>query len=640
MGRNFYVPESKPQKKLTDGLPSIAKPLPGKEERMKQNKAGGYVFESDAFTNALMRLFTGGTITESYYQDSTAIAREGFEAYQKLVRGLEQLAKVLRIPREEALAKFVDLLKYADPNALRFSAILQFAAYALDSRFIDRAHAMPHEVLRELSNWLVSRINLAQLYELLYYHRALTEPYKAKGHGMVHTKAVKYIICQWFERLVKQCAKKYETREAWANCVLQQILKYQNRSGFSFWDAILIGHPKLPEYLWEDIKGIHGGVTENRDGILVPKKFHAPLANAYAQLVALAAQYERYPREREHITRKAVQIVRKHKLTREFVPPTLRETPVVMSALIDTMPPLALIKAVPELASKGMLDPDTESYQRFVNRLTEVANKIHPFDFLLAYIRYNAGRTAEGRRSWTTYFEVSDMLETYAQNALLHYMESDNPFIRNKKPLNVAVIIDTSGSMEDGLTVMNLETDGLTLASILGLTIIYATRGSARLAIFSNYAEELASNTKEFTKYNLSEFIQHLRNKGTFRGTNLSSVFDLYQDTRLDLMIILTDVETWEGAHPDEALKRHRLRTGWETRAVIVNVVPTSSGSPFDPLDPHAFHFNGFDASIMRKIELVAQDAFDPKYMLEKLFPPEHYPDVKYALKPIVTLKK
>lgn len=532
-----------------------SEPIPGRETEMTEGRAGGYVFPVDDWTR-LERFLILGSEANTYYASARELTRENAEAALRLIKsdGIEVVEWVENVSIEGRAAS-------NDPALF----ILALASAEGD----EETRKAAYEALPE-----VARIG-THLFHFMQYRKAFA------GWG----RGVRRALSNWY--LEKPLEK-----------LAYQVIKYQQRDGWSHRDVLRIAHPQTDDGIRN---GLFHWITQGPSpGTMVP-----PLIGAYEQLKNAESVEE------------VVQLVRKHGLPRETIPTEFLNEPKVWRALLYAgeygMPLGALVRNLGNLSKHGLLDSFSEAQTFVVHKLMNdqaiKASRLHPYSILLAAKNYGEGQGWRGSGEWDVNQKVLTALDTAFHLAFQNVEPVDK---------NILLALDVSGSMGSS----RIQNSNLT-----------AREGSAAMAMVTARTEpdvEFLAFSHELVPISITQLdtintvIEKTR-KIPFGRTDCAlpmlwalgmkpetmesgygygrprhtGSYSKFRDSVIpvDAFVIYTDSETWSGGiHPAQALKKYREVSGIGAKLVVVGM--TSNGfSIADPDDAGMLDVVGFDSA-------------------------------------------
>jgi 60 kDa SS-A/Ro ribonucleoprotein len=162
--------------------------------------------------------------------------------------------------------------------------------------------------------------------------------------------------------------------------------------------------------------------------------------------------------------------------------------------------------------------------------------------------------------------------------------------------------VDISGSMSSWVADMGLSC--CEIATTMALVTAKAEK-NYEIRGFSTKFKDLEITAKD----SFSSAVRKTSNQN-FGGTDASVAYDWMIENKFkaDVVCFWTDSESWAGnKHPSQALKEYRKKVNPDVKAVYVTLTPYRI-SLVDPQDPLSWDFAGFDPSIPRIIQMLAND--------------------------------
>lgn len=348
-----------------------------------------------------------------------------------------------------------------------------------------------------------------------------------------------------------------------------QLVKYQNRYGWTQRDLLRVAHPQTKD---EKRNALYAWIAQKGGG----------------EQIRLVTAFEQAKRMGTISADYMAAFVQEHELPREAIPSEWLREPAVWEALLSTMPMTALLRNIATMTRVGLLTPASAATKLVIQRLGDVnritRSRVHPIAVLAALSTYQSGRSARGSATWKPVNEIVTALDE------MFYLAFGNVEATNSRML---IGLDVSGSMSGG--------------EIAGVPGLSPRHGSAAMTMLHARIEPNAT-VMAFT----DAFVPlEVRNDETLRAfvertshlpfgrtdVSLPMLYALEKRLEIDTFVIYTDNETWAGTiHPDEALRRYRLMSGINAKLVVVAM--TSTGfTVADPNDAGMLDVVGFDAA-------------------------------------------
>lgn len=519
-------------------------PIPG--SRQVPNSAGGYTFAVDDWVR-LDRFLILGSCGGSYYATEQKLTVENAEAVLRCIKenGIRAVSRIVEISDGGRAPK-------NDPAifALAMAAGLGDAetkAAALDA----------------LSK--VCRIGTH-----LFHFAQAVEGFRGWGRGL------RRAVARWYQ-------------EKDAERLANQIVKYQQRDGWSHRDLLRLSHATFPK---DDPRWNVGkwavGKSENVDGLpSVIVGFEAAKANESAK-----------PKE-------AAKIIFDYKLPREAVPTAWLNHAEVWEALLEEMPMTAMIRNLGNMSKCELLRPMSEASGKICAELGNVEKirkaRVHPVQILMALKTYAAGHGMRGRGEWTPVSQVVDALDGAYYSAFANVEPTGKRWYLG---------LDISGSMWGG-NVAGIEGFPPAMASgAMAMVTVQAEQqfyaAGFTCAENGRYGGMHDSGRTAMTPVGLTKKdrldstlakMEALRERMGGTDCALPMLDALEKKIGVDVFAIYTDSETWAGKiHPVQALRQYREKTGITAKLIVCGMV-SNGFSIADPEDSGMMDVVGFDTA-------------------------------------------
>jgi 60 kDa SS-A/Ro ribonucleoprotein len=516
-----------------------SQPIPGREPEMVQNSAGGFTFQIDDF-GRLERFLILGSEGGTYYANERDLTKQNVKAVERAIAedGPRVVQMVVDISHSGRAPK-------NDPALL----VLAMCAGSKDLETRRAALAILPKVAR-IGTHLFHFVDYAQVY---------------RGWG----RALRRAIGNWYaERSVED--------------LVNQVIKYRQRDGWSHRDLLRLSHPKVTD---DQRRAILQWVTHPDQVEIVPDA----LAGAIQVMETTSAN-------------EAVPLIRAHRLPREVVPTDLLNEPLVWEALLENMPMTAMIRNLGKMSQIGLLTPLSAAATHVCEKLSNAEAiqraRVHPIAILLALKTYAQGHGERGKLSWTPVGNVVDALNDAFYKAFKNVQAS------GKRQL---LAVDVSGSMgmggiagtsltpREGAAAM-----ALILASVEKNSHIVGFHSSSGRGYGIGRSQDLSgiSPLEISPRMRLDTVVKYMSGL-PFGGTDcaLPMLYASAKNLDVDAFTVITDNETWAGSiQPVQALNRYRADRRIPARSVVVGMT-ASSFTIADPNDPGMMDVVGFDAA-------------------------------------------
>lgn len=534
-------------------------PIPGREQDMQKNAAGGYGFNLDD-VRQLRRFLCLGAEGGTHYQDEEELTRENVEAVKRLF--------------DQNPAAVVPTILDVRKNkwALKQSPAIFALALAIRNQGTRKAAlSILNDVCRTAS----------QLFELLGYMRQL-------GGKLKINKSIRRAVSNW-----------YTSKDP--SQLTYQIVKYRNRSGFTHGDVLDLIHVRPLDneqeqlFAWVSRQYMASSAAftyavarmkdERKKAAAIARREQTiRLSDAAVRTNGYIAGFEAL--QTASVSETAA-LVRAHGFTREMVPTQMLNETVVWEALLEKMPYEAMLRSLGKVSSMNMIKLFGEN--TWIDRITnpEIIKRsdVHPMRILTALKQYQVGHGDKGSLSWTPDGKILQALET------AFYTSFDNVEPLDK---NVMVWVDVSGSMTD--------------KSVVGINNMYPWEAAAAFALVymkANPNVRVAAFDTEATllpQIHAGMTIAQVTSVFAALGhgyTDCSIPFRYIKENRLpvDGVLMLTDSETWAGHEHVVEANTNNIK--------FFNIQLTSSRASLnDPTEKNWYEVNGFSADTVQVANL------------------------------------
>jgi 60 kDa SS-A/Ro ribonucleoprotein len=501
---------------------------PQPEKNQVKNWAGGYVYAIDPWAR-VDRFLILGSEGGTYYAGERTLTAENAKHLADRVRedGVRVVERIIEISTSGRAPK-------ADPAIF---ALAMCAGWGDEqTRRLALTRGL-HLVCRTGSH--------------LLQFASYVEQFRGWGRGL------RRAIANWYD------AKSIDD-------LAYQVLKYQNRYGWTHRDLLRVSHAETLDdtrnaiYRWAAGKG---NVEQVR------------LIDAYEQAKCM-----------QGIDADAMAaFVREHELPREAIPSEWLREPAVWEALLVQMPMTAMLRNLATMTRVGLLTPASQATHLVMERLGDADRlrkaRIHPVNALTALLTYKSGRGMRGDNVWKPVNSIVDALGEAFYATFGNVPASDKPML---------VGLDVSGSMGCGMVagVPNLTPRMATSA----MSLVHArTEAMCEVMAFSDRFMPLNVRKNE----RLEQLVQRTQGLPFMRtDCALPMLYALENRLHVNTFVIYTDNETWAGnIHADEALCRYRQWSGVDAKIVVAGVTATGF-TLADPKDAGMLDVVGFDSAM------------------------------------------
>jgi len=510
-----------------------SQPIPGSTQ--VANSAGGFAWELDVW-GKLDRFLVLGTEGGTFYvkegqltiENATAVGQAIDADGARVVRRVVELSEAGRAPKNDPALFVLAMAASLGQPEVRKAAL----------------EALPR---------------VARTGTHLFHFLGYVEGFRGWGRGL------RRAVGDWYN------AKSVDA-------LALQLVKYQQRDGWSHRDALRLAHPKPST-------PTHGTLYRWAVG-----KAEAPAIEATGVPLFEAYLQSRAAKDEKQI----VKLVTESKLPREALDTEWLKSRAVWDALLADMPMEAMVRNLATMTRVGLLTKGSDAAKLVASRLRDGERlrkaRLHPVKLLAALITYQAGK---GQRSkgegWEPVTAVVDALDA------AFYLSFGNVEPSNKR---LVFGLDVSGSMFGGCVsgVPGL-TPGVATAALA--LVNAATERDCELMAFSHQLVPLTISPRQ----RLDDVVKTM-NQVSFGATDcaLPMLWAAERKIKADTFVILTDSETWYGkVHPAQALQQYRERMGINAKLVVVGMV-ANKFTIASPTDPGMLDVVGFDTAVPQLI--------------------------------------
>jgi 60 kDa SS-A/Ro ribonucleoprotein len=504
-----------------------SEPIPGKD--MVEGRAGGYVFQMDKW-GMLDRFLILGTAEPTYYASARELLVENANSVLECIKenGVRTVSRTVEISTEGRAPK-------NDP-ALFVLALA--ASYGNDAT----------------RRWALGRLpDVARIGTHLFHFAKYVSGQRGWGRGL------RRAVAAWYNaKDPKQLA--------------YQMVKYQQRDGWSHRDLLRLSHPKPATdahnvlYQWA-LRGYGGLDFEGTEMAIIAGYEKAKVADTETGIV---------------------QFIDTFGLTREMLPTEWLNRTAVWEALLKKMPMTAMIRNLGKMTSVGLIRPMSNAEKYVVTRLGNsfaLTNaRVHPIQALVALKTYQNGAGFRGKLTWDPTARVVDALDE------AFYACFGNVKASGKRTM---LALDVSGSMtfkSNCLSAMANMT-----ARDLSAAIAMVTARTEPEHMFVGFTSKLTPLNIS-PRQRLDDVIRTISGL-PFGRTDCAQpmLYALKENVAIDTFVIYTDNETWFGRpHPSQALQLYRQKTSIPAKLIVVGMT-ANSFSIADPNDAGMLDVVGFD---------------------------------------------
>lgn len=499
-------------------------PLLGREPEMKQNNAGGFGFILDDW-KALERFLILGAEKGTYYVREQELVLRNVGVLNRCISAdPARTAETIAEVSSSGRAFKNDVAAFCVAYMVSLGGAPRFAAYKVITKVFRTGRSF------------------------LEFHQSL-EKLKVKSN-MSRRKA----YGRWLS-------------ERKPSDLAYQALKYQTSGTLKMKDLVRYAHFKADGEMMDVFAYLLEKDVANYEGL--PDIIHGWEAMKRTTTPAEAAA-----------------LVRKHRLTWEFVLGQYQGDKEVWTALLHNLPYTALVRNLARISSYDLLGMGSDNAKYVRDRLTDGDNlkkaRVHPMTLLVAWRTYAAGgELGKTKLSWKVNSVVRDALEE------AFYLAFDAIEPSGKSML---VALDVSGSMSSG-TIVGMPLVPRDVSAVMAMVTLRAEKNSFVMG-FDNGIRDLKLSKHDSLDAVLKK-ISNINRGGT--NCSLPMMHALDNGMNVDQFVVLTDNETYAGKiHPSEAIKKYRQLTGIDAKLVVVGMTSTDF-TIADPRDPGMLDVVGVD---------------------------------------------
>jgi len=600
-----------------------SEPIPGREQEMARNDAGGYAFQLEPW-KMLDRFLILGSDGGTYYVNSRTLTlrnagnvagllkADGLRVVQHVVEvsqagrapdndpALFVLAMAASIGVDGFMVPGVDAPRCADcgePATVAYTGFNQESGSGVGVPLLYLCDAHDRD-LSTVPREMVEQGRQAIRFEDGRYASAVRKaaldalPLVARtGEHLFHFAAFVDDIRGWGRGLREAVGKWYNSKSP--RDLGYQLAKYQQRDGWSHRDLLRLAHPK-PATVQHNVLlnwSVNGWDDEKVASL---RGLESTMAD-----YGLATIYGMERIKRATSVAEAVRLILDYRLTHEMVPGDFKKQAVVWDALLREMPMAAMIRNLATMTRVGLLAPFSDATKTVTARLGSDAvlrAKVHPLKVLNALKIYGEGRSFARARvragdvpTWTPVQAVLDALDA----AFYTSFGAVEPTGKNW-----LIALDVSGSMSSPFS----DKSPLRCCEAAAAIAMVAARTEANYMLVRfnapDYSQRGIEQVPISAQSRLTDVLRYTKNiNGGGTDCALPMTFATQQKLPVDTFVVITDGETWAGRiHPSQALKEFRRQVNPAAKSIVVAM--TSSGfSIADPSDPGMLDVVGFDTA-------------------------------------------
>lgn len=517
-------------------------PISGRTDQV-QNNAGGYVFQVNDW-DRLDRFLILGAEGGTYYVGERDLVKQNHDNLVKLIkedgeRVVNRIAEISesgRAPKNDpALFALALVFTHGDEGSKKTATTV-----------------LPH----------VARTG-THLFHFVHYVDNL------RGWG----RGLRDAVARW-----------YTVQKA--DQLAYQVIKYQQRDGWSHRDVLRKAHPRFDEKIHQAIfRWIISGSNGLGDRFVARRHSEGNYGSVKQFMPQAIVAFEKAKAATS--AKEIVNLIQDCNLPRECIPTQFLNDPGIWEALLQKMPMTAMIRNLAKMTAIGLAAPLSQASKLIVQRLGDLEylrkSRVHPLAVLIAARQYAQGHGDKGSLAWSSVPAISQALDG------AFYLTFGNVVPTGK---NILYALDVSGSMSQG-TVAGTPITPREAAAALAL-LMASTEQNYHIMGFSDTFVDLGIHPN-MTLAQATRRTESL----PFSGTDcaLPMIWASQTKAHVDAFVVLTDNETWHGGiHPVQALKQYRDNFVPDAKLVVVGMTATDF-TIADPNDKGSMDVVGFDTA-------------------------------------------
>ena len=378
----------------------------------------------------------------------------------------------------------------------------------------------------------------------------------------------------WGRGLRNVIADWYNSKEI--GDLAYQVIKYQQRDGWSNRDLLRLSHPKTDDEIRNNLyKWIIGKNPLKGLPKLIEAFEEAKIAENNDTVIGLIQAG----------------------LPREAIPTKWLNEPSIWDALLQNMPLTALIRNLGKMTSIELLKPMSKAVELVVKKLSDKdyikKSRLHPLAILIALKQYETGHGDKGKLMWNPVAKIVDALDS------AFYLAFDNVEPTGKR---IMLALDVSGSMSSPFGGTNVSC----CEGASAMALITAKSESNYMIIRFNKGIETIPVSPRQRLDDVLEYTRSINCDGT--DCALPMIYALKNNIEIDAFCVYTDSETWAGKiHPFQALQKYRREMGIMAKLIVIGM--TSTGFTIaNPNDAGMMDVVGFDSATPQIISDLIQN--------------------------------
>jgi len=493
-----------------------------------KNDEGGYSFLNDKWY-LLTKFLILGTASNTFYSDSCKLTQEAFENIKECIK--EDGVRVVQETLEVSLSG----------RNVHSDTCLFVLALCLDSKLSNKS------TVQFAKNSINSIVRTGSH---LFRFVDIVSSYRGWG------RALKNGVANWYT------SKNVDD-------LAYQVVKYQQRYGYSHRDLLRLSHPVSEEH--------------NELFKYILKKDDVQIENLPSIIQAFEAIKD------ENRDESPLYLIEKYRMPREAIPTQMLKISEVWESMLKVgMPMGALIRNINAMSRiPGLIeDFGSQAYKYLIDSLNNESalrrSRVHPIEILKAYVTIQ--NTFHSRtRDFDTRKNILDALN----KAFFKSLGNIEP---SGKSIFIAVDVSGSMSFDQNKQLGNIQTSAL---AMMLAYIHVATERYVYTTKFNNQTSKL-----DISRYNSIDQIIEYARQVCHGSTDVASPINyaVENNIRADGIIIYTDHQTYAGNnYPEQAYREYLRKVNSNAKLAYVSMAYNKYQSHIS--NPLAMDFIGVDTS-------------------------------------------
>lgn len=514
-----------------------SEPIPGSKQ--VANNAGGYAFPVDDWIR-LDRFVLLGSTAGTYYVSERKLTRQNADAAERCIK-----ADGLRVVRRIVEISEAGRAPSNDP------ALFVLAMCA----------SLGNEATRQGAFAALPRV--ARIGTHIFHFAAYVQDFRGWGRGL------RKAIANWY-------LKHDEEAEMTVSKLAYDVVKYQQRDGWSHRDLLCLAHPRTSN---ASLNTLFKWIVKGAEAL--PPVGEQPMDKSLAILYA-------FEQAKTADTKTLVKLIADANLPREAIPTEKLNDPDVWAALLEKMPYEAMTRNLAKMTVVGLLKPMSAAARTIAERLGDqeriLKSRLHPVKILAALKTYEQGHGERGKLAWSPVSQIVDALDAAFYLAFGNVQSTGKRWV-----LGLDVSWSMAGTAVNGIPGLSAREACAAMALVTA-----ATEPEHAFVAFDTETYVLSISPRQ----RLDDVVKLLARTGG-GGTDcaLPIQWALQNKIAADAIVIATDSETWQGAqHPAQAIVEYRRKMSISAKLVVM-AMAANEFSVGDTDDAGILNCVGFDTA-------------------------------------------